>query len=72
MSTNGMTSWAVDLNSVGAIYPFQGGEWFFVLLAIVFWIGFHVLQIRQEQHEMGYDIKADPKGEWAKEAINRY
>ena len=24
MSTNGMTSWAVDLKDVGAIYPFQG------------------------------------------------
>ena len=26
MSTNGMTSWAVDLKDVGAIYPFQGTE----------------------------------------------
>ena len=26
MSTNGMTSWAVDLKDVGAIYPFQGWE----------------------------------------------
>ena len=24
MSTNGMTSWAVDLKDVGAIYPFPG------------------------------------------------
>ena len=26
MSTNGMTSWAVDLSNVGAIYPFQGAK----------------------------------------------
>ena len=26
MSTNGLTSWAVDLKDIGAIYPFQGWE----------------------------------------------
>ena len=26
MSTNGLTSWAVDLKDIGAIYPFQGSE----------------------------------------------
>ena len=37
MSTNGMTSWAVDLKDVGAIYPFQGWEVVMVIL------GFHLL-----------------------------
>ena len=32
MSTNGMTSWAVDLKDVGAIYPFQGSETVLVIL----------------------------------------
>ena len=32
MSTNGMTSWAVDLKDVGAIYPFQGWEVLMVIL----------------------------------------
>ena len=32
MSTNGMTSWAVDLKDVGAIYPFQGSETLLVII----------------------------------------
>ena len=36
MSTNGMTSWAVDLKDVGAIYPFQGWEVLMVILGIHF------------------------------------
>ena len=34
MSTNGMTSWAVDLKDVGAIYPFQGTEVLLVLIGL--------------------------------------
>ncbi len=48
MTTNGLTSWAVDLKDVGAIYPFQGAEWLFVILGVAFWIAWHVLQTRQE------------------------
>ena len=48
MSTNGMTSWAVDLKDVGAIYPFQGSEVLMVILGLVFWIGWHIIQTRQE------------------------
>lgn len=72
MSTNGITSWAVDLGQVGAIYPFQGGEVLMVILGLAFWIAFHVLQIRNEQREVTHEMEADPKGEWAREAINRY
>ena len=42
MSTNGMTSWAVDLKDVGAIYPFQGWEVVMVILGLAFWIGWHI------------------------------
>jgi hypothetical protein len=51
MSTIGLTNWAVDLANVGAIYPFQGAEIAMALIGLVFWIGWHVLQIRQETEE---------------------
>ncbi|WP_119269061.1 hypothetical protein [Taklimakanibacter deserti] len=72
MSTNGMTSWAVDLANVGAIYPFQGLEVLFVILGLAFWIGWHVLQTRQETAEFNQDLNADPRGEETKKAIDRY
>ena len=52
MSTNGMTSWAVDLANVGAIYPLQGMEVLLVVLGLIFWLGWHVLQIRQENEDL--------------------
>ncbi len=72
MSTNGMTSWAVDLKDVGAIYPFQGAEWLFVLLGVVFWLAWHAMQLRQEAVEVEHEMAADESGEKAKAAIDRY
>jgi len=72
MSTNGMTSWAVDLADIGAIYPFQGTEFLMYILALVFWILWHVLQIRAENTEVGHEEDADQSGEKARAAIARY
>ncbi len=72
MSTNGMTSWAVDLKDVGAIYPFQGMEVLMFILGLVFWIGWHILQARMENTELSHEMKADPEGDEARRAIERY
>jgi len=71
-STNGMTSWAVDLGDIGAVYPFQGTEFIMVILGVVFWIGWHVLQFRVEAKEVDDEMKADPTGDDAKDVISRY
>jgi hypothetical protein len=72
MSTNGLTTWAVDLKDIGAIYPFQGWEVLFVILGLAFWIGWHVVQTRQENAEIASDLVADRSGEETKAAIDRY
>ena len=72
MSTNGMESWAVDLKDVGAIYPFQGSEVLMVIIGLVFWIGWHVIQTRQESAEIEADMAADRSGDETREAIDRY
>ena len=72
MSTNGLTSWAVDLKDVGAIYPFQGAEILMVVALLVFWIGWHVLQTRAETREFEHDLKADRSGDHTRRAIDRY
>ncbi|RWP67115.1 hypothetical protein [Mesorhizobium sp.] len=72
MSTNGMESWAVDLKNVGAIYPFQGSEVVMVIVGLVFWIGWHVLQTRQENAEIEADMAADRTGEETRKAIDRH
>jgi hypothetical protein len=72
MSTNGLTSWAVDLKDVGAIYPFQGTEMLLVIVGLVFWIGWHIIQTRQENAEIASDLAADRSGDETRSAIDRY
>jgi predicted negative regulator of RcsB-dependent stress response len=66
-----MTSWAVDLKDVGAIYPFQGTETLLVIIGLAFWIGWHVWQIRHENRELDAEVKRI-NAERAKKAIDRY
>jgi hypothetical protein len=66
-----MESWAVDLKDVSAIYPFQGTEVILVILGIVFWIGFHVLQARVEAEELA-DAERDFNAEHSHKSIDRY
>jgi len=71
-STNGMTSWAVDLKDVAAIYPFQGWEFVMYIIGLAFWIGWHILQLRIEATEVEHELSADESGDKARAAIDRY
>ncbi|MBL4890921.1 MAG: hypothetical protein JKX91_03665 [Rhizobiaceae bacterium] len=72
MSTNGMTSWAVDLKDIAEIYPFPGTEVMLYVAGLVFWIGWHVLQLRGEATEVSHEMDADQSGDKARAAIERY
>ena len=72
MTTNGLESWAVDLKDIGAIYPFQGTEVLMVILGLAFWIGWHIIQTRQENAEIAADMAADRSGDETRRAIDRY
>ncbi|MGI9462493.1 MAG: hypothetical protein ACR2OM_01040 [Aestuariivirgaceae bacterium] len=72
MSTNGMSSWAVDLKDVAGVYPFAGSEVLLYIIGLAFWIGWHVVQMRQEAIEVEHEMDADASGKKAKAAIDRY
>jgi hypothetical protein len=55
MSTTEVTSLAVDLSTVGPIYPFVGTEFWWVAAGVVFWIAFHVWQIGFENRTYEQD-----------------
>ncbi|MGF1626067.1 MAG: hypothetical protein ACFCVH_14390 [Alphaproteobacteria bacterium] len=56
MSTTPVESWQnVDGEAIGAIYPFVGAEVWLVIALVVLWVGWHIVQIRQENREIAED-----------------
>lgn len=49
MSTTMVEDLAVELESIGPIYPFVGSEGLLVVLAFAAWLGWHAWQMREER-----------------------
>jgi len=56
MSTGLVDNW-LNVDTFGPIYPFVGTEMMLAIVCVVFWIGWHVLQIRKESAEFKADIE---------------
>ena len=49
-----VTNWIDHLSAEkvsGAVYPFLGTEWIWLLVAVIFWLWFHVTTASGEQEE---------------------
>ena len=47
-----VTSWVETLNAgETVVYPFVGTEWLWLLIAVVFWLAWHVKQSASETEE---------------------
>lgn len=59
MSTTGIETWAgADLSQIGPIYPMVGSEMILVIIGVIFWLIFHVMQAGIEKREMEADEAA--------------
>lgn len=70
MSTTIVDTWATDISALGPIYPFAGSEFALWIAGLVFWIGFHILQARQERAEIARDSEAASHPETLRAAID--
>jgi hypothetical protein len=52
MTTANFMNWDGDLLQIGPIYPLVGWETLMVILALIFWIGWHIVQIRAENRQL--------------------
>lgn len=52
MNTGNIANWDGNILDIGPIYPFVGWETLMVIVAIVFWLGWHYLQIRMENRQL--------------------
>nr|WP_298681738.1 hypothetical protein [uncultured Dongia sp.] len=58
MSTGNFDNWDGNVLDIGPIYPFVGYEGLMVILCIVFWVGWHVIQMRMENAELDAEARA--------------
>lgn len=70
MTTGNFANWDGNLVDIGPIYPFVGWEGIMVLIGIVFWVGWHVLQIRMENQQLEEDTRRLREGGNLQQAVN--
>jgi hypothetical protein len=52
MSTGNFDNWDGNVMDIGPIYPFVGWEGLMVVLGIIFWVGWHIWQIKMENKRL--------------------
>jgi hypothetical protein len=57
MATTMVESWAVDLATIGPIYPWVGSEGLLLVLGLAFWIGWHLWQGRFESRTYAEELQ---------------
>ena len=57
MATTMVDSWAVDLATIGPIYPWVGSEVVLWVLGLAFWIGWHIWQGRFESRTYEQELR---------------
>jgi hypothetical protein len=61
--TGNFSNWDGNLLDIGPIYPFVGSELVMVVILLVLWVVWHVLQIRMENDKMETEARALRQGE---------
>jgi hypothetical protein len=52
------TNWDGTITDIGPIYPWVGLEGAMVIVAVVVWVGWHILQIRMESRRLEDQARA--------------
>ena len=63
-------TWNTNLLDIGPLYPFAGSETLMVIVGVGLWLLWHILQARQEAHEIESDQKAI-EGEQLRSIVER-
>ena len=66
------STWAVDLANTGAVYPWQGYELIMVIVAVLAWIVWHIVQLRGEKVEFAEDVRKYGSKEAIKKALDEH
>ena len=56
--TGNFGNWDGTITDIGPIYPFVGWEMVMVVILLVFWVAWHITQIRKEYRDFENEIRA--------------
>jgi hypothetical protein len=70
MSTGSVANWDGNVLDIGPIYPFVGWEGLMVVLCVIFWIGWHILQIRMENAQLDEEARKLRQSGGLKKAVD--
>jgi hypothetical protein len=57
MTTGSFENFAGTIADIGPLYPFVGSEMLLVIIAVIFWLWWHVSELRIEKRE--YDLEVE-------------
>ena len=57
MNTGNVESWSGTITDIGPIYPFVGTEILLVIVALVAWIAWHIVQANSESKAWDEDLR---------------
>jgi hypothetical protein len=69
MTTGNFSDWNGEMFDLGPLYPFVGWEVPMVIICLLFWIGWHFLQIRMENRHLEEEAARLRQGENLQKAI---
>lgn len=69
MNTGSFSDWSGSMLDIGPLYPFVGWETAMVIVLAVFWIGWHIVQIRGENRQLEREARELRKGDNLYKAI---
>ncbi len=52
MMTGSFTDWAGSIAEIGPIYPFAGTEFLLVIAGLIFWVAWHIKQLKAESAKL--------------------
>jgi hypothetical protein len=70
MPTGNVTNWDGNIVDIGPIYPFVGWEGFMVVLCLVFWIAWHIIQVRGENAQLNEEAQKLRQADTLKKALD--
>jgi hypothetical protein len=69
MNTGNIANWDGNMMDIGPIYPFVGWEVWMVVIAFIFWIGWHYLQIQMENRQLEAEAQKLRQGDNLQKAM---